>query len=293
MSELMWALVAMILCVGAAARGAEGNERETIELWPAERLQAPKEEEKGVESEWRGKWKITRLQHVSKPTLTVFPAGKPNGASVIVCPGGGYGILAWDLEGIEICQWLNTIGVTGFLLKYRVPKQRDAAFADAQRAVSLVRKRAKGSDLDPRRIGILGFSAGGHLAARTCTNFAQRAYEPVDAADTESPRPDFAVLIYPAYLEAKDGGLDAETLPVAKDTPPTFIAIATNDRFAAGALAYFGALRAAKVRSELHVFRDGSHGCGMRPVDKGLTTWPALCATWMATALARPVAATR
>ena len=277
MTELSWGVTAaLVLALVATARGGEA-----IELWPADRLPEAKQPEKAVESEWRGKWTIARLQHVSKPTLTVFPAEKPNGAAIVVCPGGGYGILAWDLEGIEVCQWLNGLGVTAFLLKYRVPKQRDAALADAQRAMGLVRHGAKGWGIDPKRIGILGFSAGGHLAARACTNSQKRSYEPVDDADTESPRPDFAVLIYPAYMAAKGGGLDAQTLPVAKHTPPAFVAIACNDRFAPGALAYFGALRQARVRSELHVFAVGGHGCGLRPVDEGLATWPAHCQRWL------------
>ncbi|MFW6164318.1 MAG: alpha/beta hydrolase, partial [Planctomycetota bacterium] len=166
-----WALAVMALGVAVTAGEAR---REVIELWPAERLGEAKQEEKAVESDWRGKWTITRLQHVSKPTLTAFPAAKPNGAAIVVCPGGGYHILAWDLEGIEVCQWLNGLGVTAFLLKYRVPGQRDAAFADAQRAVGLVRHRAKEWGIAPQRIGILGFSAGGHLAARACTNSADR-----------------------------------------------------------------------------------------------------------------------
>jgi len=269
------------MCVGAASGAAESKEREVIGLWPEERLEAAEKQEEAKTSEWRSKWTITRLSNVSRPTLTVFPAEKPSGTSVIVCPGGGYGILAWDLEGIEVCQWLNGLGVTAFLLKYRVPRQRDAAFADAQRAVCLVRRRAKGSKLDHRRVGILGFSAGGHLAARACTNFRKRSYEQVDNADTESARPDFAVLIYPAYMEAKGGGLDAATLPVTRQTPTTFVAIACNDRFTPGAVSYFQALRAARVRAELHVFQDGSHGCGLRPVDAGLTTWPSLCERWL------------
>ena len=278
MRRFTWALVGM-LAMGTIAAGADKGD--VVELWPPERLGEAKQEEKGVQSEWRGKWTITRLQHVAKPTLTVFPAAKPNGAAVVVCPGGGYSILAWDLEGIEVCEWLNGLGVTAFLLKYRVPGQRDGAFADAQRAMGLVRHRAKGWGIDPGRIGILGFSAGGHLAARVCTNHAKRAYEPVDEADQTSCRPDFALPIYPAYLDAKGGGLDAATLPVAKDTPPTFIAIACGDRFTPGALVYFQALRKAGVRSELHVFAEGSHGCGLRPVDDGLTTWPAHAERWM------------
>lgn len=256
---------------------------EMVALWPDGFLEIdPKAKpETPVVSKWREKWTIIRLQNVSKPIITVY---RPKGATaptaaVVICPGGGYGILAYDLEGTEVAEWLNGLGITGVLLKYRVPRQRDGAFQDAQRAMGIVRHRAKEWGIDPKKIGILGFSAGGHLAARVCTNYQKRAYKPVDAADEVSCRPDFAIPIYPAYME-KDGGLDTETLPVTKDTPPTFIAIACNDRFTAGALHYFLALRKAKVTSELHVFQDGSHGCGLRPVDEGAATWPVHCEKW-------------
>ena len=278
MRRFIWVLVGMLTMYTAAIGAGKGK---VIELWPAERLEA-KGEEKSVVEPWREKAKITKTTNVWKPTITVFRRKKPAEPmpAVVVCPGGGYGILAWDLEGTEICEWLNGLGIMGVLLKYRVPRQRDLAFQDAQRAVGLVRARAKDWGIDGRKIGILGFSAGGHLAARTCTNHAKRAYEPVDDADSLSCRPDFAVLIYPAYL-AKGDGLDAETLPVTKATPTTFVAIASSDRFTPGALSYVQALRKAGVRSELHVFHVGGHGCGMRPIDDGLTAWPTHCERWL------------
>jgi acetyl esterase/lipase len=282
MDSLVWALlIAAILCITTPSSAAEPGQTEAIALWPKDRLEAKGDEKVTVEP-WRGKATIRKITNVWNPTITVHKpkAAEPPTPAVVVCPGGGYGILAHDLEGTEVAEWLNGIGVTGIVLKYRVPRQRDAAFQDAQRAVGLVRHRAKSLGIDPRRVGILGFSAGGHLAARLCTNFAKRAYEPVDDADAASCRPDFAVLIYPAYM-AKDGGLDAATLPVAKDTPAAFIAIACNDKFTPGALAYFGALRQARVRSELHVFSVGGHGCGLRKIDDGLTTWPAHCERWL------------
>jgi len=210
---------------------------------------------------------------------------RPKGATeptpaVVVCPGGGYSILAYDLEGTEVVEWLNGLGIAGVLLKYRVPGKRDGAFQDAQRAMGIVRHRAKEWGIDPKKVGILGFSAGGHLAARVCTNYEKRAYKPVDAADEASCRPDFAIPIYPAYME-KDGGLDTAALPVTAETPTTFIAIACNDRFTVGALHYFLALRQAKVRAELHVFQFGGHGCGLRESGDALTTWPVHCAAWL------------
>jgi len=204
-----------------------------------------------------------------------------SGTAVIVCPGGGYSILAYDLEGTEICEWLNSIGVTGVLLKYRVPRRRDDALKDAQRAIGIVRSRAAEWKIDPKRIGILGFSAGGHLSARASTNYRKRAYAPIDKHDEAGCRPDFSVLIYPAYLLNKEGTLDAATLPVDAETPTTFIAIAENDRFTPGALQYFLALKKAKVGSELHVFQFGGHGCGLRKTSENVTTWPEHCARWM------------
>ncbi len=233
---------------------------------------------------------VIRLGNVSKPTLTVYrPAkDKDTGASVIICPGGGYNILAYDLEGSEICDWLNSIGVTGVLLKYRVPKRpglekHTAALQDAQRAVGLVRTRATEWGLDPKRIGILGFSAGGHLAAAACNNFDKRSYEPVDAADQVSCRPDFAVLIYPAYLTVKEqGDKVSPELPITPNTPPTFLAMTQDDGVRVeSALFYYLALKTAKVPSEIHLYPTGGHGYGLRPSQHAVTTWPKRAEEWM------------
>src|SRR5438309_751525 len=174
---------------------------------------------------------VIRLGNVSKPTISVYrpTADKDTGAAVLVCPGGGYYILAIDLEGTEVCDWLNSIGVTGVLLKYRVPKREGLekhapALQDAQRALGLVRGHAKEWSIDPQRIGVLGFSAGGHLSAALSCNCEERAYPPVDEADRVSCRPDFAVLIYPGGLtiKAEDDRLAPE-LKITTNLPPTFI----------------------------------------------------------------------
>lgn len=272
-----------LLCAVAVCRGAQAPE--VVELWP-EKVRATWKshgEEKSQTEPWRGgPATITRLTNVTNPTLTVFRPRKQaaTAPAVIVCPGGGYGILAWDLEGTEVAAWLNSLAVTAFVLKYRVPRQREGALQDCERAVSVVRSRAARWGINPRRIGLLGFSAGGHLAARVCTNWQGRAHQAVDTADEASCRPDFAILIYPAYL-AKGEGLDRATLPVGPRVPPTFIAIAANDKFAPGALFYAAALRKAKARLELHVFAVGGHGCGLRPPAVGLTTWPGRCEDWL------------
>lgn len=294
MSHPIPALALCLLLLAGASPGAAAPKGEAIELWPKHVRDSwgPEGEETAKTEPWRGgPTTITRITGVTNPSLTIYrpPAAEATDTAVIVCPGGGYCILAWDLEGTEVCQWLTSLGITAALLKYRVPKQRDGAFQDAQRAVSLLRSRAKPLGINPRRIGILGFSAGGHLAARACTNFAERSYDPVDEADRASCRPDFAVLIYPAYMADKGGAaLDRTTLPVGSDTPSTFIAIAFNDRFAPGALLYAQALRGANVQSELHLFHEGSHGCGLRPVDRGLTTWPQHAKRWLRTIKALP-----
>ncbi len=234
--------------------------------------------------------RVIRLGNVSKPTLSVFkPATeKDTGAAVLVCPGGGYHILALDLEGTEVCEWLNSIGVTGVLLKYRVPKrpglEKDAvAIQDAQRAMGLLRQHAGDWGLDARRLGVLGFSAGGHLSAALSTRFERRSYAPVDAADQLSCRPDFAVLIYPGYLTDKEqGDRVAADLPLSTNTPPMFLAMSQDDPVRVENVVQFGAaLQAAKVPFELHVYPTGGHGYGLRRTENPVTSWPDRTADWM------------
>ena len=203
-----------------------------IALWPGS---APGDkgdigEEKDTTSEKEDKSSpkyVIRLGNVTQPTITVYspPIEKNTGAAVVVCPGGGYSILAMNLEGTEVCEWLNSVGVTAVLLKYRVPARKDreryaAPLQDAQRAIGIVRHRAKEWAIDPGRIGILGFSAGGHLSAATCASAAARTYPAVDEADTESCRPDFCILIYPAYLATDDLTRLAPEIKVSHETPP-------------------------------------------------------------------------
>ncbi|MBX3734735.1 MAG: alpha/beta hydrolase [Verrucomicrobiae bacterium] len=233
---------------------------------------------------------LIRLGNVSKPTLQIFrpPADRDTGASVLVFPGGGYSILALDLEGTEVCDWLNGIGVTGILLKYRVPKREgqpahQAPLQDAQRAIGLTRHHATAWGLKPDRIGVLGFSAGGNLAALASTTHAERTYPPLDAADAVSCRPDFAILIYPAYLTDKDRGdrIRAE-LPVNDRTPPTFLSISQDDPVRVEtALGYAWELQRHGVPFELHVYPTGGHGYGLRRTDNPVTTWPDRAADWM------------
>jgi acetyl esterase/lipase len=234
---------------------------------------------------------IIRLGNVSIPTITLYrpdPA-KDTGAAVIVCPGGGYNILALDLEGTEICTWLNSIGVTGVLLKYRVPGREGreryaAALQDAQRAVGIVRHQAVTLGLDPKRIGILGFSAGAHLSATLGVNHATRTYAAIDEADAVSCRPDFTILIYPGGLvDAKqNNALRPEVVPIKEVTPPTFIAMTEVDRVE-NALEYYKGLKAAGIAAEMHLYPTGEHGYGLRSTADDVTTWPDRATDWMKT----------
>lgn len=234
--------------------------------------------------------RVIRLGNVSNPTITVYrpPADKDTGAAIVVCPGGAYRILAMDLEGTEVCDWLNSIGVTGVLLKYRVPsrtglEKHTAALQDAQRALSYVRFHAADWGIATNRIGILGFSAGGHLSAAASTHFDRRTYEAVDEADTASCRPDFAVLIYPGYLTVKEeGDKIAPDLTITRETPPTFLVQTEDDGVRVeNSLFYYLALKQAHVPAELHLFAQGGHGYGLRPTDKPVTHWPRLAEVWM------------
>lgn len=267
---------------GVTAMCAAAGEPEIVKLWPsgapdlasgigAETLQPDKGD--GVK----------RLTNVTDPRFELYRPEHPNGTAVVVCPGGGYNILAFTHEGTEVCSWLNGLGVTAALLKYRVPNQRDGAFQDVQRAIGIVRSRAKDWTLAADRIGVLGFSAGGHLAARISTHAGARTYARVDAADDASCRPDFSVLVYPAYLLTTNAGPDmALSLPAGAGSPPAFLVHAADDGIPAdNSLFYYRALRQAKIPAELHVYAKGGHGFGMKPAPPSVRTWPDRCADWM------------
>jgi len=259
-----------------------------IELWPGD---VPGEkgdvgEEKVLEPR-EGQKPVMRITNVTRPSITLYrpDKDKDTGAAVLICPGGGYHILAWDLEGTEVAEWLNANGVTGIVMKYRVPRRKDrpkhlAPLQDAQRATSMIRSNAEKWGIDPNRIGILGFSAGGHLAASASTNFDQRQYDPIDAVDEVSCRPDFTVLLYPAYLVEEDAL--APEIRVSAETPPTFFVHAGDDRISPeNSVRMFLALKQAGVPAELHVFKGGGHGFGLRPSDDPCSGWPRLCEQWM------------
>lgn len=231
---------------------------------------------------------VLRITDVSAPTVTVYqaPDEVASGAAVIVCPGGGYNILAYDLEGTEVCQWLNEMGITAVLLKYRVPRRdgkekHEAPLQDLQRAIGYVRAHADGLNIDPARIGVLGFSAGAHLAAMGSTHFTERTYPEVDAADRISCRPDFCVLVYPAYLSS-DTFRIAPELNVNASVPPTLIIQAEDDKaHIDSSLFYYYALKEAGVAAAMHLYPAGGHGYGLRDTQCAVNEWPYRVEDWL------------
>lgn len=243
---------------------------------------------------------VIRLGNVSTPTLTLYKPPKASGAvaAVVVFPGGAYKILAMDLEGTEVCDWLNETGLACLLVKYRVPDsgpypKSPAALQDAQRAMGMARQHAEEWGIDPHRLGVLGFSAGAHLAAALSTHFDKRLYDKIDAADDLSCRPDFAVVVYPGYLAMEDQNMAANPeIKPAADTPPTFIVQAEDDPVhVENATNYFLQLKNAKVPAELHIYSEGGHGYGLRRTELPVTAWPLLVEKWLHTIKVMPNAA--
>jgi acetyl esterase/lipase len=303
--KLLRALLALLITgtsVMSQTKPANRPPDETIKIWE--------------QGDWKGElpndWKIEgpeksevgahmggtlSIKNVSVPLLDYF---KPSGGNltkraVIICPGGGYNILAWDLEGTEIATFLSSRGFHAFVLKYRLPKGSDvrhaAALEDAQRAISLVRSKAEPWGIAADQIGIMGFSAGAHLSAMAATHHAKRSYPSKDAIDAVSCRPDFVGLIYSAYLLASEkdpaSGLSAD-LPVVQDTPPAFLAHAMDDPLpCAGATAWLLAMQKMKIPAELHIYADGGHGYGLRS-DKSVSAWADNFIAWLARGAGKP-----
>jgi acetyl esterase/lipase len=300
-SSRLAAAVSMIVWLGVAWPAVAAGNPLVVNVWPglapgensdpgAERsVLSPKLDRKQVEVT-----EPTRMiTGVTRPTLTIYrPAkAKDTGTAILICPGGGYWNLYWQLEGEEVAAWLNSLGVTGIILKYRVPRHSDEPpteparrpLQDAQRAVSLVRSHARDWGLEPHRIGMVGFSAGGHLALATATHFEQRTYEPLDAVDRVSCRPDFAILAYPGYLKAKDKAELAPWLSIPTNTPPVFLAHGGADLISGPeqSVLLFLALQRANVPAELHIYATAAHDFGVRKSEHPCSTWTDSCANWL------------
>jgi acetyl esterase/lipase len=291
---LLAAAAAALLAQKPAWQPAAGSL--TLPLWPsgapgAPANPAPEVDTTTAKDNLIAGQPLIRLGNVSNPTLTLYAARARNtGAAVVVFPGGAYRILAIDLEGTEVCDWLTSAGINCILVKYRVPNsgpypKSSAALQDAQRAVGMVRAHAGEWHIDLRRIGVLGFSAGAHLSAALSTHFEQRLYDPIDAADALSCRPDFAVIVYPGYLAlSEENFAPNHDIHVTAQTPPSFIVQAEDDPVhVENATVYFLALKNAKVPAELHIYAQGGHGYGLRKTALPVTTWPASVEIWLHT----------
>lgn len=293
-----WMMAACLLMAGASAYADSPVWQPTaghaqIPIWPGaapdlQPVPGPETLAKGA------------ITNVTVPTMTVYePKGTNTGAAVVVIPGGGFQILAIDLEGTEVCDWLTSRGITCVLLKYRVPSvpyvwQCDCrphnlttsvpSLEDTQRTLRLVRSRAAEWHIDPHKIGVLGFSAGGYLVAEASTRFKKNLYAPVDAIDKESSRPDFAVAIYPGHLATDNDTLN-KNVAVPHDAPPTFLLQAEDD-YVDGvnqSLVYYTALKNADVPVEMHLYAHGGHAFGLRKTPLPISDWPHLVDVWMRT----------
>lgn len=253
----------------------------TVEIWPDGKM--PGMGAREPEAEVQKNDGFHRITNVSRPTLTVFPAPKGAGGeapALIVCPGGGYGYTVIDKEGTEIAAWLNTAGISAMVLKYRTPNNRAGALQDAQRALSLARERGAEWNVDPQRLGIIGFSAGGNLAAKSSASFGERTYPAIDATDRQSCRPDFAVLVYPAYLDDKAGHVAADLNLEAK-IPPTLIVHTEDDQtHVVGSKIYDAALTKAGVSHLFRLYPTGGHGYGLH-CQRDARAWPDDALKWL------------
>ena len=262
---------AMLLAAPAWAQESERN------IWPDKR---PAEVilKKGKMKQTMGEDDILRIQQMPVPTLQKFPVVKsPKGKVVIVCPGGGYQILAVNHEGTEIAQWLNALGYTAYVLRYRVPDNREGALQDVQRAIRIARAENPG-----KQVGVMGFSAGASLTARAATRFQSPSYTATDETDTQSTRPDFAALIYPAYMDEGEHHTLTPELTITEQTPPFFVFQTADDHYGNSALVISQALRNHKIPVQLHIYEKGGHGYGLRAnLAEAASKWPKLMEEWL------------
>ncbi len=289
--QCLTALLAVTL-LATAHRGSSAADQPEIAIWPKGLPADAKPVTAERIEQLKAKMTDERISWVETPSLTLYRAPQKiaNGCGVVICPGGGYNILAWPKEGLEVAEWFNSIGVTAAVLKYRVPRRdpdrpHHEPLQDAQRALRLMRHNADDWGVDPDRVGILGFSAGGHLTVMTGTHWDKPAYPRVDDADDLSCRPDFMCPIYCAYLGNNYNDKVAELgslVRLTKETPPTFLAVTWDDsmRGAQSAL-LFAELRKLKVPAEVHVYSKGGHGYGIRESENPVSTWHHRLGDWL------------
>jgi len=258
------------------------QKNEIIYLWPGKVPGELKEKMPPVIDNSK-KDNIIRFTEVTNPAIEIYTPEPSlnNRASVIVCPGGGYGILAYDLEGTEVASWLNKLGFTALVLQYRVPNKKEGALQDVQRAIRIVRNKASEWGINPDNTGVMGFSAGGSLSARASTLFNMKTYNPVDKADSLSCRPSFTMLIYPAYLDQGPELTLTPELKLTKEVPPMYIFQTSDDTYGNSALVMTSALRKEKLQVELHFLPNGGHGYGLRKGNIAAETWPILAEKWL------------
>ena len=269
-------LFSLIIGIGSA------QDQQIIHLWPGD-VPGEKEAKHEAVVTDNKKGNVIRLTDVTDPIITFYPAPSNinTGKAIIVCPGGGYSILAIDKEGYEIAEWLNTLGINAFVLQYRVPDKQAGALLDVQRAIRIVRYRAREWHLNPGKVGVIGFSAGGSLAARLSTNDHLNTYKNIDKADEESYKPDFVLLIYSAYLDNGPGRSLSPELIVNENTPPMFLFGTADDPYSNSLIVMADALHDIKVPFELHILSEGGHGYGLRPGIKAAEAWPKLAKGWL------------
>lgn len=250
--------------------------QDEIELWPEN---VPGLNVEKSPSQSKTNEGVTRITIVTNPLMAHYTPSleNDNGHAIVICPGGGYNILAYDLEGSEIANWLTGLGYTTYVLEYRVPKQREGALQDVQRALRVARSSLE----DNGKLGVLGFSAGGHLSASAATRYNERTYPEQDHLDELSARPDFAVLVYPAYLDGGEGNTLSPEINLTDDTPPMFIFETADDPYGNSALVMAGALRNNKTHVTLHFTAEGGHGYGIRRGEESGLLWPKLCERWL------------
>jgi len=258
------------------------SQQQVITLWP-DKVPGQIALQKDAEISDNNSGNVTRLSLVTRPVIEVFVPERKNskGTAIVVCPGGGYNILAINHEGYEVAEWLKGLGYHVFVLQYRVPGNRIGAFQDVQRAIRMVRGSSGDYDLDSWKVGVMGFSAGGHLSVRAAAGFNEISYEPVDQIDENSCKPDFAALIYPAYLDDSPDRILSPGINLEGDIPPIFIFGTADDPYGNSALVMAQAMRDNKHQIEFHFLANGGHGYGLREGNPAADTWPGLLAKWL------------